>query len=856
MNLRHDTDWSLKIKIWGALSVFALTLGGVLIWNVNQYQALSSAVAVLREPPATLEVINGTFQEIIEAENHIQSFILTDDSLSRSLYEEKRRHISDNLLALRSAFAGDSAQLRRLDTLEAIVNLKTHYLEKFFELKKARESNLFNNDLLSRVEAELNDTAHIDKQLLRRDIVRQFTLPVEHEEVVVTPDDYKGVRGFMRKILGIDRSRVDTIKTTENAAFYTYDVAVDTSIVRDYFLDSAVLVVKEMLDRAKKEELGLLNKLNEAELMLLKQNEVLIANIRVIIDDITEKEERLVSGNIQHAEEVSLEATRIMFVIGLTGFGLSGVFLFLIVRDIARASHYRRQLEAEKVNAQRLAKAKEEFLSSMSHEIRTPLHNITGFCSVLSETGLNEKQREYTRIIEASNQYLLDLVNRVLNAAQIEAGQLQLTPEAGNLAEISREAVATFTFEAERKGIALKVDMEESLATRTVMVDVFRFKEILTNLLSNAVKLTARGSVQLSLRETAADDHTVSVSVKVADTGPGIAHDKITEIFKPFVQVPVPSRNAVSGNGLGLFITKSTVEAMGGSIGVSSTLHEGSVFEVRLTLPLTPGVTAQHQADTSTGTRFALHVVVVEDDPWNALLLSEILKRRCEQVHVFNDPSPALAFMKDKSHRVDLIFSDINMPGMNGEEFVRRLKADGIDVPVVAVTAHASPDRVPDHAGFVRVVQKPFAPETVEQIIAALFPGSIAGTFPAGADKEGADGILYPDVHSLRAFAAGDDALFRRLVNDLSRNNRTQVETFYTHLQNAQTEELGELCHQMKTAYSHLHMPTVVEALTTIEVFVKLGDHARALTAATELLPTLQAISERLAAITHQFHTA
>lgn len=335
---------TLTLKIWSVLVVFGATIACVFFWNYSNYQSLATAIGELSKPSQNLTTINNTLQEIIEAENHIQSFILTGDTLSQRIYQEKTKGIEQDLLNLQQLLSDDTIQIKRLDTLQAIFRMKTHYLASLLELKRAREANLFTGEVIKKIGQELRDTVHIDKQFLRRDILKKYTIPVEKEEIVITPDDFKGIRGFVRKIFGGDNTKIDTIRTVENESVYTYDVAVDSSIVRDYFLDSTMLVVKEILHRTMQEEIGLIKQLNQTELVLLDQNQVLISNIRSIIDDIKAREEEDAATKVATAEAISLGATRIMLLIGFAGFSLSAIFLILIIRDVARASQDRKSV--------------------------------------------------------------------------------------------------------------------------------------------------------------------------------------------------------------------------------------------------------------------------------------------------------------------------------------------------------------------------------------------------------------------------------------------------------------------------------------------------------------------------------
>ena len=347
------------------------------------------------------------------------------------------------------------------------------------------------------------------------------------------------------------------------------------------------------------------------------------------------------------------------------------------------------QLELRNREVERLNQLKSEFLASMSHELRTPLNAILGFSSLLLEQSagpLNQEQQSYVTHVARASNHLLDLINDILDLSKIEAGKLELTPEAFPLAEALEEVLSTIRPVARDKAIRLAIG--ES-AGREVFADRLRFKQILYNLLSNAIKFTPeKGDVRLDA--SFKDDR---LTIAVTDTGIGIPREEQDAIFEKFHQVG-GTKGLREGTGLGLSITKRLVEQHGGEIRVYSEPGLGSRFVFTLPRQSAPNAAGagdahpkpQAAAQVSQGVR--RRIAVVEDNSANRALFEAMLKPFYQVMSYPNGVDALAAFRRD---RPDLVLLDIALPAMNGMEVLRRLRADPLlrPIPVIAVSAHA-----------------------------------------------------------------------------------------------------------------------------------------------------------------------
>lgn len=828
-------------KIW---AVFLVTLATTVIgfyFNYRNFDTLKESLDQLARPGEKGDIINRILQDIIQAENHIHSYILTQDTSSRSQYQNRIAKARSDIADLKMMVHDDSAQLTRVTDLQSILELKINYLERFLKVKKLKQTSLFTSEAIQRIATEVNDTAFIDKQFIKREMIKGETIPVAKEEIIVTPDDFRGLRGLLRKLFGRERPRIDTLHFVEDTTLFNYGVEVDTSIVREYYTDSVLQAVNGILAGVMEREMKLQERISTTETRLMHQNRVFIQNIRNVIEELRHQEQLIAAARREEALMLGNESTSTLLIVGCSGILMCSLFVFLILRDVTRASHYRQQLEEQKIKAEKLARVKEDFVSNMSHEIRTPLHNISGFSYLLGETNLDETQTTFVNAIRESQRYLSELVNNILDQAKFNSGQLVIVPEAFDLRQVVNELMSVYQSVAASNGTQLRVDITEELNGVHLIGDALRIKQVLTNLLSNAVKFAKNGEVAV-LVDGEKTPESFSVRIAVLDTGPGINPERLNEIFEPFVQEQPSIERTYGGTGLGLSIAQNLAKAMNGRIEAKNRENGGAAFTVFLTLPFVEAPLLSPDVSSPEGKLFVdAFVLVVEDDHWNATLLNEILRSRVRIVRVAYDAKTALEIIAKDTP--DLILTDINMPHVSGADFLKTLQSHGFEKPVVAVTAHMAGEKLDElrSIGFSDACKKPFSVHDIETIIKTYL-----GEKASASQTDTADTQQKPDFSTIRSFAAGDETLFHRLVFELITNNKHQVRVFSEAIRAGDEERIVSLSHQMKTTYDTLRLYRISEFLESIEVYAALGNKQRVIEIATEVCPDLVSAADEL----------
>ncbi|UZE27263.1 ATP-binding protein [Pseudomonas asplenii] len=395
-------------------------------------------------------------------------------------------------------------------------------------------------------------------------------------------------------------------------------------------------------------------------------------------------------------------------------------FSMLFVVDSLRMRAHLEQLQINeklgqaKKAAEQADQYKTQFLASMSHEIRTPMYGVIGATDVLAGTSLNPAQRSLLNTIQASGTALLALINDILDLAKIESGKPDLKPRVFELRTLVNASAALLRQNIQDKPVELDVQISRNVP-RWVKVDADRLRQVLFNLLGNAIKFTETGKVSLVV-ESSVNASAPRLDFSIRDTGIGISTEQQISLFDPFVQFEGAVDQRFSGSGLGLSICKSLIEAQGGELSVSSRFGVGSVFSFSLPTESflageIPVATDQPAAvyDASFARDYPLYILLVENHPLNQKVAMAMLQNLGYQPDLAANGLEALDHCM--SVTPDVILMDINMPGMDGLEAIRRIRQmpSGEHCYIVAFTASAFSSEI-DHfrrAGANDILTKP-----------------------------------------------------------------------------------------------------------------------------------------------------
>ncbi|MFW6212603.1 MAG: response regulator [Spirochaetota bacterium] len=358
--------------------------------------------------------------------------------------------------------------------------------------------------------------------------------------------------------------------------------------------------------------------------------------------------------------------------------------LLIAIHDVTSQKRVEQRLKTAKVAAERATETKSAFLANMSHEIRTPIHTITGMTELLAGTLLDEEQREYADQVRFSAEVLLFLINDILDFSRIEAGKLSIDTISFSPTEVVHDSIDMVCVQAHRKGVEVVVHVEAGIPDE-VSGDPGRLRQVIVNLANNAVKFTEKGQIVVRLKIVSQSDTEVTLRVEVEDTGVGISEEKQRRLFEPFSQADSSTTRRFGGSGLGLSISKSLVEMMRGSIGLTSRLGAGSCFWFEL--PVAVVAAKEHSPRPLEGCR----AMLVDDNAESADAIRDYVHRAGAEIEVVTSGETCIEELRKAATSdmpFDLVLVDLELPGMDGWQLASRITDDALiaDTPRVLLS--------------------------------------------------------------------------------------------------------------------------------------------------------------------------
>lgn len=454
---------------------------------------------------------------------------------------------------------------------------------------------------------------------------------------------------------------------------------------------------------------------------LFNMNKVIIAQeagAKLNLDESTIIIEELTEENNQQQESLKLgRLTTILSIALITILSLLTLSLYKNNNLRARANELLQQKNTElilaKENAERASEAKVQFLSTITHELRTPLYAVTGLTHLLLEESPTPNQKEHLNSLKFSGEYLLSLINNILDLNKLEANKVELENTSFNLQKRINDVLIALRKSAKDRNNTIHFEFDNAIPVK-LKGDPLKISQILINLIGNSIKFTQNGDIWINVKMKQRVENNVSLFFEIKDNGVGISDKKQQSIFENFTQGSVQINRKFGGTGLGLSIVKNLLSLMDSEIKLESKLGQGSRFYFELSFEVHEEQTANYQEEAKKIDYKVMvdkRVLVVEDNKINQLITRKILEKNKMICDVADNGD--IAVNKAKNNTFDLILMDIHMPGISGIEATKQIREFDNNIPIVALTAVTLDDNLDEfyNNGFNDIIPKPYKTE-------------------------------------------------------------------------------------------------------------------------------------------------
>ena len=464
------------------------------------------------------------------------------------------------------------------------------------------------------------------------------------------------------------------------------------------------------------------NEVREAVFNANKEALATEANARLGVDALKSTLDELTIQNAEQERTLKVnKLTTILSVALITILSLLTLSLYKNNNLRARANELLQKKNSElvlaKENAEKASMAKAQFLTTITHELRTPLYAVTGLTHLLLEESPTESQKEHLNSLKFSGEYLLSLINNILDLNKLEANKVEIVNSDFNLEKRMSDVLVALKNSADERNTKLHFDFDKSIPKK-LKGDPLKVSQILINLIGNSIKFTEDGDIWISVKKTKQQDKNVSLLFEIKDNGEGIGKEKQKAIFENFTQGSTQINRKFGGTGLGLSIVKNLLSLLNSEIELESELGEGSKFTFELTFEAQEieaskpaPVVATEDKELTNEIMEDKRILVVEDNKINQMITRKILEKNKVICDVADNGS--IAIEKVQNNDFDLILMDIHMPGISGIEATIEIRKFDESIPIIALTAVTLDDNLDEFYlnGFNDIIPKPYKTE-------------------------------------------------------------------------------------------------------------------------------------------------
>lgn len=710
----------------------------------------------------------------------------------------------------------DTLQQMRLDTVRSLLRNKEQNMVLVLEaMKQSPTDELYRQQLDSLIMQQ--DSILSSTHVRRRVVTHRNSYTIHHKP-----------KKFFRRLADVfspgkpDSTQVDNIIQEE------YTDTIDEAYNPVDTIATMLTSIQHKVFQTRQESMRTLD---------ARINQLRIAGGRVsqrvnqLLDNIEDDEQKAMEVRIAHEQDIRQQAAWTMATIAILAVLLVLIFFTIIWRDITRSNHYRKELEKAKLYAENLLVAREKLMLTITHDIKAPAGSIIGYINLLIRLVQDRRQQFYLHNMKSSANHLLDLITSLLDYHRLEAGKMDIHPVTFNPHELFESIYTSFLPGAEKKQLTL--NFEENIPrTLNLEGDPFRIRQIAENLISNALKFTSQGSITIQV-----DYEQNRFTFRVEDTGCGMSIQEQQRVFQAFTRLQ--SAQGQEGFGLGLSITKKLVELLNGEITIESAPGKGSMFQVVLFLPKVTKAPIT-QVETLSDDKKQWRILLIDDDRIQLNLTEVMIYDLFNHAQHSIPPvikcctQPEELFKLIASETFDIVFTDIQMPAMNGFELLQKLRSLDVpqakNIPVIAITARSDMDETDFCTqGFAGCLHKPFNQTELLKIFKAHMQEDWKEN-TVQTDSKPSDTECTYNFSPLTAFSGDDPAAAHEILETFIGESTKNYERMKQALSNKNMADLCNVAHKMLPTFTMIEARKAIPALQWLEFHrgnTDLSDEAR-----------------------------
>ncbi len=802
-----------KLKVAAGYS-FMLVVFVISVFLVyRSFDAIIHSVETMSEDNQELEVATEISKGIVQINNYSTIYTNTFKRGDYEQYIHERAAVSKKINTLNEQLKDAGT-----DSIKHYFKEYLHSIDTWILLNDLSRKNDFNgiSQLISLAEDSISK-ANLSIPYSSVKIIKETT--ERNEENTLDAENSLDNKSTSRK----KRTKKTKDKKGQNASDEAAgltktitEISVDTEIDTAYYQQMEELIgrVKETISDAERTKNYQKKKLRTTELKLLETQALLVSKINHILSVIDIENKKMINQKLSVSKVMAEDSSKQLLYILLVCLFISLVFGHFVFSDISRSSYYKAMLEKEKIETDRLAKAKEDFLANMSHEIRTPLTNIIGLSEQLSVSESGEDKEKLNAII-TSSEHLRDIVNDILDLSKIGAGLLRFEQIGFSVQYVIDEILQMFQHGVNDKQLQLISEVNwNGLTPETTFFlgDPVRLKQLMINLLSNSLKFTHEGYVKISVSVTEAKS-CYYINCDVEDTGIGIDAEKQSEIFNDFTQADQAIQRHFGGTGLGLSISKKIVELQGGRIWMESEPGRGSVFSFRIPYRKAKEMDYPVQDTVNYAAIVQLKgkkLLVADDDKMIPVVLSPLFSQWGIEYTICHSALEAWQLLQERPF--DILMLDLNMPEMSGYELVERLNGDenklNKDIHLIICSGNLTVE-IKEPVSY-EVLPKPFKKKELLDVLC----NTVAGI------KETVHPVSEAETYTLNnfiAFANNDATTLRIFIETFIAQTQNELMEMEQFLQQEDWSQISEVAHKLKNTFGQLEAYEVIRILACLE---------------------------------------